>query len=45
MLDRIFNFNKIQNTINNFSDDTKRKYYSYLINRFINKKELYLCNY
>ena len=34
MLDRIFDLNKIYNTINNFKDDTKKEYYNYLINEF-----------
>ena len=34
MLDRIFDLNKIQNTINNFSDAAKKEYYDYLINEF-----------
>lgn len=34
MLDRIFDLNKIQNTINNFSDTTRLEYYNYLINEF-----------
>lgn len=34
MLDRIFDLNKIQNTINNFSDDARRAYFEYLINEF-----------
>ena len=31
MLDRIFDLNKIHNTINNFSDSLKEEYYNYLI--------------
>ena len=34
MLDRIFDLNKIQRTINNFSDAAKLEYYNYLINEF-----------
>ena len=34
MLDRIFDLNKIQNTINNFNGDTKCAYFDYLINEF-----------
>ena len=34
MLDRIFDLNKIQNAINNFSDDVKTEYNNYLINEF-----------
>ena len=34
MLDRIFDLNRIQNTINNFSDKAKKEYYNYLINEF-----------
>lgn len=34
MLDRIFDLNKINNTINNFKDNTKKEYYDYLINEF-----------
>lgn len=34
MLDRIFDLNKIQNTINNFSEDAKKEYYNYLVNEF-----------
>jgi len=34
MLDRIFDLNKIQNTINNFNEETKKEYYNYLINEF-----------
>ena len=34
MLDRIFDLNKIHNTINNFSDSLKEEYYNYLINEF-----------
>ena len=34
MLDRIFDLNKIHNTINNFSDNLKEEYYNYLINEF-----------
>ena len=34
MLDRIFDLNKIHNTINNFNDSVKNKYYNYLINEF-----------
>ena len=34
MLDRIFDLNKIQIAINNFSDSAKKEYYNYLINEF-----------
>ena len=34
MLDRIFDLNRIQCTINNFSDKAKEEYYNYLINEF-----------
>ena len=34
MLDRIFDLNKIQTTINNFKDNIKKEYYNYLINEF-----------
>lgn len=34
MLDRIFDLNKIQNTVNNFNEETKKEYYNYLINEF-----------
>lgn len=34
MLDRIFDLNKIQNTINNFSNEAKKAYFDYLINEF-----------
>lgn len=34
MLDRIFDLNKIQTAINNFSDNAKKEYYDYLINEF-----------
>ena len=34
MLDRIFDLNRIQNAINNFSDKARDEYYSYLINEF-----------
>ena len=34
MLDRIFDLNKIQSTINNFSENVKKEYYDYLINEF-----------
>ena len=34
MLDRIFDLNKIQITINGFSDNIKKEYYNYLINEF-----------
>jgi len=34
MLDRIFDLNKINNTINNFNNEIKKQYYNYLINEF-----------
>lgn len=34
MLDRIFDLNKIQSSIGNFSDSVKKEYYDYLINEF-----------
>ena len=34
MLDRIFDLNKMQTSINNFSDNSKEEYYNYLINEF-----------
>lgn len=34
MLDRIFDLNKIQNSIINFNKETKKEYYNYLINEF-----------
>ena len=34
MLDRIFDLNKIQNTIMNFNEETKKQYYDYLVNEF-----------
>jgi len=34
MLDRIFDLNKIQNSIMNFNNKTKKEYYDYLINEF-----------
>jgi Fic family protein len=34
MLDRIFDLNKIQTTINNFSPQVKEEYYNYLIKEF-----------
>ncbi|MBQ8472345.1 MAG: Fic family protein [Bacilli bacterium] len=34
MLDRIFDLNKIQNSIMNFNDKIKDEYYNYLINEF-----------
>lgn len=34
MLDRIFDLNKIHNTINGFSDKTRDEYFNYLINEF-----------
>jgi Fic family protein len=34
MLDRIFDLSRIQNTINNFSDEVKKAYFDYLINEF-----------
>ena len=34
MLDRIFDLAKINNTINNFSDNMKKLYHDYLVNEF-----------
>lgn len=34
MLDRIFDLNKIKNTIDSFNDKLKEEYYNYLINEF-----------
>jgi len=34
MLNRIFDLNKIQNIINNYSESVKKEYYEYLINEF-----------
>lgn len=34
MLNRIFDLNKIQSVINNYSDSVRKEYYNYLINEF-----------